>query len=76
MYTLQQKHLKLTAEMIEMAKGHRSEMLVIAKNCYLKASECDIEDKEEWLHHYMLGKVAEKMAKPPGEYLEHYKKVL
>lgn len=27
---------------------------------------------ERWLHHYMLGKVAEKRRKEPVEYLQRY----
>jgi len=30
---------------------------------------------EEWLLHYMLGKIAEKLRRPPNEYLDHYQKV-
>ncbi len=58
------------------ATRYKTEMLKIAHNCYIKASECDSEEgEEEWLHHYMLGKVAEKLCKPPQEALEHYRKV-
>ena len=64
----------LSEELLTAATSYRVEMLKIAQNCYLKASACDTEDnEEEWLHHYMLGKVAEKMDAPPREYLEHYK---
>ncbi len=66
----------LTDELHKAATNYRGEMLKIAQNCYRKASECETEDnEEEWLHHYMLGKVAEKMGQPPREYLEHYKQV-
>lgn len=30
---------------------------------------------EEWLLNYMLGKIAEKLRRPPNEYLDHYEKV-
>lgn len=30
------------------------------------------EVDERWLHHYMLGKVAEKRKTEPNEYLQHY----
>lgn len=32
----------------------------------------ETEADERWLHHYMLGKVAEKRRKEPVEYLQHY----
>jgi len=31
---------------------------------------------EEWLLQYMLGKIAEKLGRPPNEYLDHYQKVI
>jgi hypothetical protein len=34
-----------------------------------------MDDSEAWLHHYMLGKIAEKLKKSPDIYLEHYGKV-
>ena len=43
---------------------------------FRKAGECEVdENEEEWLHHYMLGKVAEKKGADPEEYLKHYKQV-
>lgn len=30
---------------------------------------------ERWLHHYMLGKIAEKRQEPASQYLSHYLKV-
>ncbi len=62
--------------MRQLASTNRSEMLSIAHSCYVKASECETEEREEeWLHHYMLGKIAEKMGKHPRVYLDHYKQV-
>lgn len=30
---------------------------------------------ERWLHHYMLGKIAEKRQEPASQYIPHYLKV-
>jgi len=51
----------------------RDEMLLLSERCFTSA--LGIEDGEAWLHHYMLGKIAEKLKKSPGVYLEHYQKV-
>uniref|UniRef100_A0A673YLQ4 Calcineurin-binding protein cabin-1 n=1 Tax=Salmo trutta TaxID=8032 RepID=A0A673YLQ4_SALTR len=38
------------------------------------ASRCEGDsDEEEWLIHYMLGKIAEKRKQPPREYVQLYK---
>lgn len=51
-------------------------MLETAFQCFQGASRCEGDsDEEEWLIHYMLGKIAEKRRKPPAEYLQLYKKV-
>lgn len=36
--------------------------------------ETDSHD-EKWLHHYMLGKIAEKRKEHPKVYLDHYVQV-
>ena len=51
----------------------RDEMLLLSERCFTSA--LGIEDGEAWLHHYILGKISEKLQKPPGIYLEHYQKV-
>ena len=51
----------------------RDEMLLLSERCFTSA--LGIEDGEAWLHHYILGKISEKLKKPPGVYLEHYQKV-
>nr|KAG5701968.1 hypothetical protein BaRGS_034550 [Batillaria attramentaria] len=64
----------LTSELLEIAMETRVEMLATARNCYWKASECEAEgSEEEWLHHYMMGKVMEKKRAHPRHYLEHFK---
>lgn len=51
-------------------------MLERALQCFQGASRCEGDsDEEEWLIHYMLGKIAEKRKQAPMEYLELYKKV-
>ena len=59
-------------EVCTSVKAFRAEMLKKTTDCYQQASDCEAEDQEEWLHHYMLGKVAEKEGKSPEVYLEHY----
>lgn len=52
----------------------RDSMLETAKRCFTSASRCEGDgDEEEWLIHYMLGKIAEKQKQPPVVYLFHYK---
>ena len=65
----------------EMASDNRSslvqrrdEMLLLSERCFTSA--LGIEDGEPWLHHYILGKITEKLKKPPSVYLEHYQKVI
>ena len=50
----------------------RDEMLLLSESCFTSA--LGIEDGEPWLHHYILGKITEKLNKPPSVYLEHYQK--
>lgn len=54
----------------------RDTMLETASQCFQGASHCEGDsDEEEWLIHYMLGKIAEKRKQTPLEYLQLYKKV-
>ena len=54
----------------------RDSMLETAFQCFQGASRCEGDsDEEEWLIHYMLGKIAEKRKQPPVEYLQLYNKV-
>ncbi|TKS79105.1 Calcineurin-binding protein cabin-1 [Collichthys lucidus] len=47
----------------------------VVKQCFQGASRCECDsDEEEWLIHYMLGKIAEKRKQTPVEYLQLYKK--
>lgn len=62
----------LSPQMVE----RRDAMLDTALQCFQGASRCECDsDEEEWLIHYMLGKIAEKRKTAPVEYLQLYKKV-
>lgn len=62
----------VSAQIVE----RRDAMLETALQCFQGASRCECDsDEEEWLIHYMLGKIAEKRKEPPLEYLQLYKKV-
>lgn len=75
-HVLQKQWFPLAEDMLDLAKGCRTDMLQIAQNCYKKANNCESDgNEEEWLHHYMMGKVAEKQGKPAQVYLQHYKQV-
>ncbi|KAF2976306.1 hypothetical protein EK904_002743 [Melospiza melodia maxima] len=58
----------------EVMEERRDSMLETAKLCFTSAARCEGDgDEEEWLIHYMLGKIAEKQKQPPVVYLLHYK---
>ncbi|ESO97504.1 hypothetical protein LOTGIDRAFT_152594 [Lottia gigantea] len=64
----------LDQELLQIVNDMKPEMLQIARNCYWKASECEADgSEEEWLHHYMMGKIKEKKRAHPKDYLEHYR---
>ncbi|GAB6026876.1 Calcineurin-binding protein cabin-1, variant 2 [Chamberlinius hualienensis] len=69
----QQTNLGSAAEVTQMLNTKRVEMLNLSKLCFESAIECDNAVEEEWLLHFMLGKIAEKTARPIKEYLNHYK---
>ncbi|XP_072099642.1 calcineurin-binding protein cabin-1 isoform X1 [Mobula birostris] len=71
---LKQWKTELPSEVVQQMEERRDSMLETAKQCFLSATHCEGDgDEEEWLIHYMLGKIAEKQKLPPKEYLEHYK---
>ncbi|KAL1132151.1 hypothetical protein AAG570_010108 [Ranatra chinensis] len=45
----------------------------LLKKLWYSCSGKDIQD-ERWLHHYMLGKIAEKKEEDPQIFVEHYTK--
>jgi len=72
----------LSRELLQQASTNYTQMLQVAQNCFTMAAGVTSTEEielggysEEWLLHYMLGKIAEKMRRPPNEYLEHYQKV-
>ncbi|XP_038649490.1 calcineurin-binding protein cabin-1 isoform X3 [Scyliorhinus canicula] len=70
---LKQWKMELPSEVVQQMEERRDSMLETAKQCFLSATHCEGDgDEEEWLIHYMLGKIAEKQKQPPKEYLEHY----
>ncbi|CAL8347299.1 unnamed protein product [Lota lota] len=72
---LKQWRTELPQEVVTQMEERRDSMLATAFQCFQGASRCDGDsDEEEWLIHYMLGKMAEKRKQPPKEYLQLYKK--
>ncbi|XP_059379840.1 calcineurin-binding protein cabin-1-like isoform X7 [Carassius carassius] len=67
----QWKH-ELPIDLIKQMEERRDSMLEMASQCFQSASRCD-GDEEEWLIHYMMGKIAEKRKLPPKDYLQLYK---
>uniref|UniRef100_A0A672RKI3 Calcineurin-binding protein cabin-1 n=1 Tax=Sinocyclocheilus grahami TaxID=75366 RepID=A0A672RKI3_SINGR len=70
----QWKH-ELPPDLIKQMEERRDSMLETASQCFQSASRCG-GDEEEWLIHYMLGKIAEKHKLPPKDYLQLFKKVM
>lgn len=78
-YILQKDQFVLSPDIVEMLKNKKEEMLETAYHCFKTASEFKDENgvEEKWLHHYMLGKIAEKRyMKEPKPYLSQYKQVI
>ncbi|RVE68552.1 hypothetical protein OJAV_G00092750 [Oryzias javanicus] len=72
---LKQWRNELPPEVVKQMEERKDSMLETAFLCFQGASSCEGDsDEEEWLIHYMLGKIAEKRKKPPVEYLQLYKK--
>ncbi|XP_072455696.1 calcineurin-binding protein cabin-1 [Notamacropus eugenii] len=72
---LKQWRAELPAEVVQQMEERRDSMLETAKLCFTSAARCEGDgDEEEWLLHYMLGKVAEKQKQPPAVYLQHYQR--
>lgn len=74
----------LSIEMFERLEKERERMLDIAHDCFVAADHSwltaveknsnDVDQDERWLHHYMLGKIAEKRTKPFDEFIQHYQR--
>ncbi|XP_035292107.1 calcineurin-binding protein cabin-1 isoform X1 [Anguilla anguilla] len=71
---LKQWRSELPPEMVKQMVERKHAMLDTSAQCFQGASRCEGDgDEEEWLIHYMLGKIAEKHKQPPREYLMLYK---
>ncbi|XP_012604714.1 calcineurin-binding protein cabin-1 isoform X1 [Microcebus murinus] len=71
---LKQWRAELPPEIVQQMESRRDSMLETARHCFTSAARCEGDgDEEEWLIHYMLGKVAEKQQQPPAVYLLHYR---
>ncbi|KAG7480660.1 hypothetical protein MATL_G00058640 [Megalops atlanticus] len=71
---LKQWKSELPPELVKQMGERRDSMLETSSQCFQGASRCEGDgDEEEWLIHYMLGKIAEKRKQPPREYLLLYK---
>uniref|UniRef100_UPI0037E77329 calcineurin-binding protein cabin-1 n=1 Tax=Semicossyphus pulcher TaxID=241346 RepID=UPI0037E77329 len=72
---LKQWRNELPPEVVKQMEERRDSMLETAFQCFQGASGCECDsDEEEWLIHYMLGKIAEKRKQSPVEFLQVYKK--
>ncbi|XP_008274915.1 calcineurin-binding protein cabin-1 isoform X2 [Stegastes partitus] len=72
---LKQWRNELPPEVVKQMEERRDSMLQTAFQCFQSASRCEGDsDEEEWLIHYMLGKIAEKRKQLPVEYVHLYKK--
>ncbi|XP_041642921.1 calcineurin-binding protein cabin-1 isoform X2 [Cheilinus undulatus] len=72
---LKQWRSELPPEVVKQMEERKDSMLETALQCFQGASRCECDsDEEEWLIHYMLGKIAEKRKQSPMEYLQLYKK--
>uniref|UniRef100_A0A3B3UC71 Calcineurin-binding protein cabin-1 n=1 Tax=Poecilia latipinna TaxID=48699 RepID=A0A3B3UC71_9TELE len=72
---LKQWRNELPPDVVKQMEERKDSMLETAFQCFQGASRCEGDsDEEEWLIHYMLGKIAEKRRKPPDEFLQLYKK--
>ncbi|XP_056628426.1 calcineurin-binding protein cabin-1 isoform X3 [Triplophysa dalaica] len=69
---LKQWKRELPPDLTKQMEERRDSMLETAFQCFQSASRCD-GDEEEWLIHYMLGKIAEKRKQTPKDYLQLYK---
>ncbi|XP_066546101.1 calcineurin-binding protein cabin-1 isoform X3 [Amia ocellicauda] len=73
---LKQFKTELPSEVIKQfqMEERRDTMLETAFQCFQRAARCEGDgDEEEWLIHYMLGKISEKRRQSPHEYLLLYK---
>ncbi|XP_054272503.1 calcineurin-binding protein cabin-1-like [Macrosteles quadrilineatus] len=72
----------LSLEMFDLLETQKENMIQTSLRCFTAANKLwytedgqEMQD-ERWLHHYMLGKIAEKKQEPASNYLSHYTKSL
>ncbi|KAJ7994185.1 hypothetical protein DPEC_G00263290 [Dallia pectoralis] len=71
---LKQWRSELPPEVVKQMEERRDSMLETSSQCFQGASRCEGDsDEEEWLIHYMKGKISEKQKLPPREYIQLYK---
>ncbi|XP_061115858.1 calcineurin-binding protein cabin-1 isoform X1 [Conger conger] len=71
---LKQWRSELPPDVVKQMVERKHAMLETSAQCFQGASRCEGDsDEEEWLIHYMLGKIAEKHKHSPREYLLLYK---
>ncbi|KAF6029656.1 cabin1 [Bugula neritina] len=69
------KKLELSSTEMSTFTELKGDMLERSRLCYIEAGRCNDDDfEEEWLQHYMLGKICEKSKGDPEVYLDHYTK--
>ncbi|XP_075881739.1 calcineurin-binding protein cabin-1 isoform X2 [Nelusetta ayraudi] len=72
---LKQWRSELPAEVVQQMEERKDAMLQTSLQCFQSASRCECHsDEEEWLIHYMLGKIAEKRKQAPPDFLQLYQK--
>ncbi|XP_047656377.1 calcineurin-binding protein cabin-1 isoform X2 [Tachysurus fulvidraco] len=72
---LKQWKNEMPPDLIKLMEDRKDSMLETAHNCFKSASTCEGDcNEEEWLIHYMLGKITEKRKLPERDYLRLYKR--
>jgi len=81
-HVFQKSWCALSSDLLHQASDDFTEMLHVAQKCFTMAATVTSAEEmepggysEDWLLNYMLGKIAEKLNRPPHEYLDHYHKV-
>nr|XP_018916793.1 PREDICTED: calcineurin-binding protein cabin-1-like [Bemisia tabaci] len=79
---LKQETTNLSLELFATLEEVKEKMLQTSFDCFMSANSVynslilegnDMQD-ERWLHHFMLGKIAEKKEEPANVYIDHYLK--
>ncbi|XP_065224975.1 calcineurin-binding protein cabin-1-like isoform X2 [Planococcus citri] len=80
---LKQETTNLSLQMFDTVEKSKNGFLKTSSECFNSATEAWLElvkkeecQDERWLHHYMLGKIAEKNEEKPSVYLDHYLKAM